>query len=203
MLPILPESFPTFQTIQDVILYSHNKASEEEKRIFSQEVDPEELMLQLMRNYGVQHIDIVMRTIVSLMGRYQDSSVEDGELISLEENDFEVGLKIFERNTVNNDLVYPVLVYALAYANSLLNYLQENNPLLDSIFPKNLDFSDKITILVGVGIQHRFWYLRKLDIQRILWGEKFQGIEEDTDKEILLSSIQKISTLWTKPEEKV
>lgn len=200
MLPFSKNSVPHFEKIQDVILFSHQKAVDEVHSIFSRkDFNIEDLMSSLIRDYGLQHIDIIMRTIVSLMGRYRDYPVEGGELVSLEESDFEIGLEIFERNTVNMSLVYPVLAYALTYARYLLTTLSEESPLWSGeLFPQNLDFSDKITTLVAIGVHHRFWYLHHLDIQRILWGDTSKE-QESMDSEILLKCVEKIPALWSVP----
>lgn len=145
-----------------------------------------ELLSDHLRMYGEGTLDWAMQITVSVLGRYRDTAVEEGCLVTLNDQDLRVGRDLIERNRENFlTLVLPTVVYAMEYFRQLILHA----PPRSAIIPPGaqLDqyaYGDFIRTTVATALQYRFWTIRQSHIESILGNEDFMRTHQNSFPEI-------------------
>ena len=166
----------------DVILEQLNDVSwkyESSQLPAGEYVDFMEKLEELSRTEGAIAVNSFFNNAVCLMGRYRDTPVDQGDIVSLRPEDFEKGietLKLCPEMLVHQ--ILPVILYSVAYTNNFGLLFDEERVILgieglEDSMPPPVNWDDFRTMQIGSAIQARYYHVRQCNIQRDLGNEEF------------------------------
>lgn len=141
------------------------------------------ILLQQIKNFDFPIVNNMLLYGMSLIGRFANIAVEEGDLVTLEKEDTDIGQDMIEKNpALISTYLVPLLFYSLEY-NKLAHekITPELTKLSDGTLRSEEEHAALVEMLVAASIQNRFFYLKEWFNLRDL-GEK---LPENQSKQII------------------
>lgn len=137
-----------------------------------------EILLQQIERCGFHVVNTMLLNAFALVGRCANVTTEEGDLVTLSDDDVETGRQLVEQNPkLIGQYILPLLFYSVEYARLAYELIRPENVLLaDGSSRPDEEYNEIVLMLIGGAVQTRYFHIRQWFNQTAL------GIQEDEDR---------------------